>query len=336
MEFRKTFEELADEIGLSAIFTGTDADETIQNIFLEWFFDCKLCSDNDTTFLRYFRRRFNNLYPMYLDQVRVLSVKGNFDPYVTEYYQDLLNKTGTETSEGTRSTTESNESETTATKGSGVTTVRTPDITVTNADTNTSNTEQDTTHGGSDTVRRTGTDTTANTENTSTTSDSKSDAFGIAYPESNLGAIPADLTAARSIDYANSESLTMGTSTTTGTGSSSSTVTYNTTDTNSYGATVNVQGEQTDTSNREQHETGTERTVTTNNGSDVNSVEGSKTGSETSAGTKNLTDEVKQEHKGRNESIADIIPRAVQAITSTNELKWFRDSMLVCFDCTEY
>jgi len=394
----KTFQELVDEIGLDTVFQGTDADSTIKQIFLDWLFDYRLCSDDDNTFLRYFRRRFNNLYPRYLEQVRILSTRANFDPFVTEYFQDVINRLGSETNSNTKSGTGSNSSSSTDTKGSGSTTVRTPDLTTQVSEENSVSNEGTTTNSGSDslartgteqvdrdasntlrktgtesterdannTTTRTGTDTTANSENSSSSAESKSDSFGIAYPESNLGAIPADLSTPRSIDYANSESLAMSESTSSTTGTSNSTVTHNTTDTNvvdeedvtthnttdtetidetdltthdtvdttTYGQVVGVENSTTGESSSTKHDTGTERTVVTNNGSDTHSSTTSNTSSETDEGESSREENVQQEHKGRNESVADIIPRAIKAIINTNEVMWFIDSMKVCFDCT--
>lgn len=413
-EQNKTFEELADEIGLSTIFEGTEADESIQQAFLEWLFDYRLCSDNDNTFLRYFRRRFNNLYPRYLEQVRVLTIKANFDPFVTEYFQDVLKRSGSENTSNTKTGSGEVSNSVVATKGSGSVTVRTPDLETEVTDTNTVSNTQNTTNSGSDALRRTGTETidrdgtdtltktgtdslartgteqldkdatntttrtgtdaTANSEQSSSSSSSKSDAFGIAYPEANLNSIPADLTTPRSIDYANSESLSLASSETSGSGSSTSTVTHNTvddlvvdetdvtthntldttthnttdtnthdttdvtthntTDTTSYGMITDATSETEGNNHSIQSESGTETTTVTNSGSDTTVTEGSNSTSETDSGQRTSSDNVKQEHKGRHESVADIVPRAVKAIINTNELMWFIDSMKVCFDCT--
>lgn len=395
----KTFQELVDEIGLDTVFQGTDADSTIKQIFLDWLFDYRLCSDDDNTFLRYFRRRFNNLYPRYLEQVRILSTRANFDPFVTEYFQDVINRLGSETNSNTKTGTGGSTSSVTDTKGSGSTTVRTPDLTTQVSEENSVSNSGTTTNSGSDvlertgteqidrdgsnTLRKTGTDTTdrdadntttktgtdstSNTESATSTAESKSDTFGIAYPESNLNAIPADLSTPRSIDYANSESLAMSESSSSTSGSSSSTVTHNTTDetvidetdvvthnttdtetidetdlttrntedTTTYGQVVDVENSTSGESSSTKHDTGTERTVVTNNGSDTHSTTNTNTSSETDEGESSKEENIQQEHKGRNESVADIIPRAIKAIINTNEVMWFIDSMKVCFDCTD-
>ena len=363
----KTFQELVDEIGLDAVFAGTDADETIKQIFLDWLFDYRLCSDNDNTFLRYFRRRFNNLYPRYLEQVRVLSVRANFDPFVTDYFQDLINKNEEENSANSKTTEGENTSTVTATKGSGSTTVRTPDLTSETVDSNTVTNEGAVHNTGSDavahtgtesvdrdgtvTTTKTGTDTTVTDDDTTATSTAKSDGFGIAYPESNLGSIPADLTTPRSIDYANNETLSMSTSTSTTEADGTSTVTHdtedetvtdetdvtthNSTDTTTYGSNTTSESETVGSGTSTTTQSGTERTVVTNSGADTNVTVDENDVSESSSGERTVQGTVQQEHKGRNESVADIIPRAIRAIVNTNEVMWFIDSMKVCFDCTD-
>lgn len=365
---KKTFEELVAKIGLETVFDGTNADATIQQIFLDWLFDYKLCSEDDNTFLRYFRRRFNNLYPRYLEQVRILTVRDNFDPFVTEYFQDLINRVDNETNTGSKTANGESTSSVTATKGSGSTTVRTPDLVSETVDSNTVTNEGTVTNSGTDrttktgtettdrdadnVTTRTGTDTTVNHEEATNDTTGKSDAFGIAYPESNLGAIPANLDAQRSIDYANSESLSMNKSHSASEGDSTSTVTHNTsdetvidetdvtthntTDATTYGLATATQNETVGSGTSTTSETGTERTVVTNNGADVTSTTNGNEVTESTEGERNATGKVEQEHKGRNESVADIIPRAIKAIVNTNEVMWFIDSMKVCFDCTSF
>lgn len=520
----KTFEELADEIGLANIFSGTDADETIQQAFLEWLFDYRLCSDNDNTFLRYFRRRFNNLYPRYLEQVRILTTRENFDPFVTEYFQDLVNKIGEENSTDSKIGSGSSNSTVNSLKNSTNNTTRTPNITESVIDHGANTTINSTQNSGIDTFRKTGSDsvsylgsenenrtgydeleklgketnaksgtdtvnktgtdstvktghddlekfgsetnhktgydtatrtgrqdnykygseTTYHSEDGVSTTDGKSDGFAMQYPEANLGSLPAggvgyDLneygnviqggwaTASRDIAYANSESLALSGSMSKNQGTARSTVSYgvnarggddirfdrtnydnlqdktdhntndelsfanrkdtttyntsenrnlnysddttysnqndltftnrkdrtnyssgvthniNKSDTTNYGSTDttthghNVAFNETvsndNTSTRTQ--IGSESTNSTINGSDTQNVSGRTMSNETINGQRNVNDTVKQEHKGRNESVADIIPRAIKAIINTNELMWFIDSMKVCFDCTD-
>lgn len=366
---KKTFEELVNEIGLDTVFFGTNADQTIKEIFLEWLFDYRLCSDDDATFLRYFRRRFNNLYPRYLEQVRILSTRANFDPFVTEYFQDLINKEETETSSNSKTAEGENTVNVTATKGSGSTTVRTPDLTNETVESNTVTNEGSVTNSGTDstahtgtestdrdgttTTTKTGTDTTVLDEDVVNDTTAKSDAFGIAYPESNLGSIPATIDFAhRTIDYANSESLSMNDSHATTANDATTTVTHNTedetvvdetdttthntTDATTYGLKTDTENETTGSGTSTTTETGTERTVVTNSGSDTTATVTGNEVSESNEGERNAQGTIQQEHKGRNESVADIIPRAIKAIVNTNEVMWFIDAMKVCFDCTSF
>lgn len=588
----KTFEQLADEIGLATIFAGTDADQVIQEAFLEWLFDYRLCSDNDATFLRYFRRRFNNLYPRYLEQVRVLTTRANFDPFVTEYFQDLITKTGQEINNDSKTTTGQSTGNTTITKGTGSTTTRTPNLTEVVEGHETNNNSNNTINsgtdrllkGGSDTVKylgtesdnktgydeliksgseknaktgnddlnkygcegenktgydelqkigfeknikegydtatksgervtdktghddyeKTGSETNAKTGNDSitkngmqilekqgsettknaeegvATSDGKSDGFAIQYPEANLNALPVGgvgydigsqgqtvvggwAAAQRDIAYANSESLSMSANMSKNRGSGSSTIsygedetgstdrrrdittfddyedrtdyssnnelsftdrkdvttygskttesfddyedrtdyhsdvkleysqdradrtnyssgvthnmnlhdkttynskdtlsfenrsdrtnyssgvtrginktdttTYGSSDTTTYGHNVQFQENGSVDNSSTRNQTGSETTNVMNNGSDTNSSVGSNSSIENSTGQSNQNVSVKQEYKGRSESVADIIPRAIKAIINTNELMWFIDSMKVCFDCTDF
>lgn len=69
---------------------------------------------------------------------------------------------------------------------------------------------------------------------------------------------------------------------------------------------------------------------------DTNTITRNKTGStsEDETTTENITDSKHDSENtcGRRESEADIMPRAVAAITGTNAIKWFVKSLLLCFD----
>lgn len=394
----KTFEELADEIGLATIFTGTDADEAMQQTMLEWFYEYKLC-DEDSRFLRVFRRRFNNLYPRYLEQVRILTVLNNFDPYVTDYFQDIIKNTGTENITATRTGESAGTTSVTDTAGKVSTTVRTPDLTTETQDSNsvtntgsvinsgsdsTAHTGTDTTaktgtettdRSGTDTTTRdntdtathTGTDTTVLAQDESTDSTAKTDGFGIDYPEANLVSLNVDPDAQRDIAYASSEQLsatktstsddldstttvthntqdrdvthavdeTEHDTTDTITHNTTDTATHNTIDTTNYGSRANTTDNTVGENNSTQTQTGTETTQTTNSGSDTALTTTTNATDETNATERSNNGQQTHEHKGRNESVADIVPRAMRAIMSNNELLWFRDSMRVCFNCTD-
>ena len=380
---RITFEELADKIGLSEIFSGTEVDEATQNALLEWLFDYRLCTDDETKFLRYFRRRLNMNYQRYLDLVRILSVMHNFDPYVSDYFQRVIEKNGEEQAEDSRNSEVTTDGSITATKGAGSTTTRTPNLTTENTTDNdvhsTVNSENSgtdsTVNSGTQTNAKTGSDTVANSgtqTNAKSGSDTvhhdydiddtvntKGDAFAIAYPEANLNGIPVDIDAQRSINYANTESLSMGktvehkddagdqtttyNSSDTRTDNLSSTTTYGGSDTRTDNLTsATTYGSENDTttdSNTDIHsvtsETGTDTTVVTNTGSDTTSEDKSVTTVDGGSSSKQNSETIGEEYKGRKESVADIIPRATKAIQNSNALQWFVDSLLVCFDCID-
>lgn len=144
-EETKTLDDLYMEIGQEAIFENTDVDEATQNLILDWLFDYKLCTDDDRKFLKYFQRRLNMTYPMYLSQVRVMSIRENLDPFVQHYLEKVekRNSVGSEASSKSLSGTASKttDGETTNTDN----TVRTPDLmTDTTVDEDRVNTHSDT------------------------------------------------------------------------------------------------------------------------------------------------------------------------------------------------
>lgn len=124
----KTFQELTDDIGSAAIYNGTNVDQALQGVLLDWLFDYRLCDPDQNVFLRYYRRRLNNLYPKYLEQVRILTMRDNFDPFVTEYFQDILNKNGQEIGMSTKSVEGSVTGGNSVLHSGGTTTTRTPNL----------------------------------------------------------------------------------------------------------------------------------------------------------------------------------------------------------------
>lgn len=432
----KTLEELIDEIGQATVFSGTEVDEATQNALIEWLFDYKLCSDDDRKFLRYFRRRLNNLYPMYLSQVRVMTVRENLDPFVVHYFERLEKRQGTGTEATTKTATGSGskttDGGTTMSEGS----VRTPDLTheteynsqdnMTSSDisdtTRTPNLTQRTTFGetvstqGSgtdnatrtpnltDTDKHTGTITDAgsnssttsgtSTEDSSVNSDASnsstnySDAFAIQYPEANISGsnLSVSLNGQRAggINYANSESIggsktdgsssndtttdidrsesstTSGTTGNTRTLNNTDTATHTGTETNN--RTLSNTGSETHGGSDSTTSTGTEHTstgasgavetkktgddtlrdtgtetftktgVTSNNGSELTSNENSEVGT----ANRSNDEKVQTLEKGRDESVADLIPRVMAALQNSNELQWLVRSLEVCFDCYSF
>lgn len=267
-----TFEELIEKQGQATVFNNTEVDAATQGALIEWFFDYPLCTPEDedpqgTKFMRYFQRNINLYHPRYLQLLRVMGVKDNLDPYVTEYLEEVTSRAdhtdGENTSTFTPTTTD------TSVISGGHTDTRTP-------------------------LTR----TEVETENTT-----KSDNFAISYPESQLDSITLDIDienpqAARSIDYASNESLggakSGGKTTTQEIGQETNAVTYQ-----------------------------AETTTTSHTGSDT-----TKDVSENST-----TSDTEHIHKGRNESVADIIPRAMSAITGSDPFTWFKKQLTVCFDC---
>ena len=303
-----TFDEIITKRGQATVFNNTDVDAATQNLLIDWYFDYGLCTSekddpNGDKFLRYFQRNCNLYYPRYTQLLRVLQVKENLDPYVTDYLEEVVNRVD--------STTGNSE------------TTRTPDLTRTETTTPTVSTTTTRTPNTTDTSIVTGGHTDTRTPNTTSTteteSENKSDAFGITYPESQLNGVSLDIdtTTSRSIDYASTESLagakSTGESTTTETGTETNQTVYNSeTTTNTATGTETTVVSQTGDDTRETVESGTDTTETSNSGS--------------------LVSDTGTIHKGRNESVADIIPRAMKAITGSDAFTWFKAEMKVCFD----
>jgi len=339
MGYKKTFQELVDDIGLDTIFVGTGAseDEPTKYLILEWLFDYRLCSDNDNTFLRYFRRRVNNMYPRYLEQIRVLTVRDNFDPFVTDYYQDLTNRNSEDNLSNKKVTEGENSSTVSGTNSEKTETVRTPNLTTSSQGENDTQSTGSSATDGTNTTTRTGTDSVQSSGSGSNENDTKADAFAIAYPEANLNGIPTDISSlgtSRTIDYANSESISIGHTEGQTSETNDSTTTHNTTDTTVIDEDVTTTDHTQGTSKGTVTETGTETTNTEKSGTNGSTTSGTDSQTVTDTGLNTSAETIKGEHKGRHESIADILPRAVNALQSTNEVKWFIESLKVCFDCT--
>lgn len=133
---RMTFEELTDLVGSQAIYTGTTVDNATQAALLEWLFDRYLSADirdtdRDTTrWMRQYRRNVNMYYPIYMDYLRVESVRSNMDPFITEFMERTHEDEGTTTLTGSTSKTSQgskSDSEHTVTDNSNV---RTPNLTI--------------------------------------------------------------------------------------------------------------------------------------------------------------------------------------------------------------
>lgn len=406
----KTFQDLVDEMGLSAIFAGTEVDEVTQYALLEWLFDYPLC-DEDSKFLRYFRRKLNNVYPMYQQRLRVSSIKGNMDPFIVDFIERL--RADSSTLEGEKSTTKSGTGSITD-AGSQSTTIsdrmdrnlsasgtssetRTPNLTMhdviteenttdtttdnTNTETRALNTDTDATTTETHNLTNTTDSTTLETRDLATSSDitvdvdGKTRSYNVAYPEANLetssssGIPSSDAFYPASLDYVQGETDVLSESSTTtnddrtDTGTVQSDVDSTVRDTGTLTTVVDSETDETgtvttvldgethaeeDKSKTADHtETGTETTAGTTSETQTGYETTARTGSvtdsrtrdseteETVEGTESSTRSGRTEevYQGRHESVVDILPRAISAIVSTNDLKWLVDQCLTCFDC---
>ena len=117
------------------------------------------------------------------------------------------------------------------------------------------------------------------------------------------------------------------------------TVTTVSTGTSTDNETFSHRGSKTDSGSEslDNTSTTTELGFETNTVTDVTTVsrtnekEGTETFRGTNAGSSTGRDE--EIYQGRHESVADILPRAISAIVSSNDLKWLVDQCLTCFDC---
>lgn len=224
---KPSFEDIVETYGNEQIYGTTVMadDKATQQLLLDWFFDYKIAPDDSTTFLKYFRRRINDLYPRYLSQVRIMTISSNIDPFVQHYFERQEKGTRKDTETGKADSTQTTEKTITGNTESSNTSTRTPDIT-TKSDTNRSvsgngstNSTTTITPNITEESRKSGSDSTEITTNksgstsgeSSTTSDSensktgndKSKGFGIAYPEANMAALPVSLDdmASETLDY---------------------------------------------------------------------------------------------------------------------------------------
>ena len=318
-----TFQELTDKIGSAEIYSGTQVDQATQAALLEWNFDrpLSMIDGQETTWLRHYRRNLNMFYPIYLDYLRVETVRSNMDPFITEFMERIHEDTGTSTASGSGS--KSGQSSNT---GSDRTVtdnrqVRTPDLTTagTNGNTRTDNLATSSTNSDTGTVANNGSD--SSTDNTEQRN------MNVAYPEANMNAIPNDIdNFPTNIDYAESEVDQFGKNTHSGTNTNTETRNLSQTGSGTQTGTV------TDAGSSNVHETGTD---TVDFDGDVQkTTSGSATNSETTTSSNSTLDtrNIEETEQGRHESIADLLPKAISAITSTNSIKWLVNSLQLCFD----
>lgn len=306
----KTFEEVIEQEGASAIYSGTNVNAATQAILFDWFADLYICTgDNIPKFIRYYRRQLNVLYPIYLDYLKLELVRDDMDPFITEYitrtHEDEKTSSGTNTKSGTSTIADSG----TITDVLDSETVRTPDLTTSGTNSN------------QETRNLAGSSETDSTHNEEGQADGKQRTVNIAYPEANLNSLPIDIdNMPTNINYASSEQDQFSRQNTEG-----ETTDHSETDTTDTG-TVNNAG------TNSQHEGGTDTSETdqTNTRTLATSRQGSDSETSTNSGTE--ANEGEEHEEGRHESEADILPRAISAITSTKAVYWFVKSMQLCFD----
>lgn len=316
-----TFQDLIDELGSETVYQGTQVDQATQGALLEWNFDRRLSVCDETKWLRYYRRNLNMYYPIYMDYLRVESVRSNMDPFISEFMERIHDDNGTSVTSGTKAS-RSNEANTGGTTTvTDNTNVRTPDLQTdqagTHSDTTTSNGSQSTQ----------GNSTSTKNSSESGSENAKQRTIGIGYPEANLGSISPEVDGfPTSIAYATSDALIASQGSHSGQAQGSETNTNAQSGSNSNTDANN--GMNTNTV----RETGTDRNKF--DGRVINTDTRSKdiNGSETNSGTTTNQRKLEETEQGRHESPADILPRAISAITGTNSIKWLVDKMMICFD----
>lgn len=319
----KTFEELINEVGAATVYSGTDVDEATQGALLEWLFDryLSMYDGDEQKWIRRFRRQLNMFYPMYMDYLRVQDVRASMDPFITEFMERVHSGEATSTNGDTTT-----KSVTGSTSGSDRTitddrTVRTPNLAT---DTINNNTRTDNLANSS---TSTDTGTVGNVGTVDITDNGKTRGMNIAYPEANMGSIPQTIdNFPTDISYASGE--TDGFNRNIRDEDTSSTETRNLQSTTSGTQTGTV----SDSGTGRVTETGTE--TTDFDGDVTKTTTGSNTSSEsiTNAGTDARSDRSEEIEQGRHASIAELLPKAVSAITSTNAIKFLVNNLLVCFD----
>lgn len=336
-----TFQELIDEKSLTEIFTGTSVDQVTQQVIADWFWDFNLCKEDENAFLRYFRKRCNEAYPKYMDLVRIETVTHNFDPFITKFMERLATDNrqtqGSKNNQGSIKKTSDVKDQ----KLGDETVIETPNLT----EVRTPNLTNATQYGKTNTVQYDGdgnssgeSSSESSTENSSNSdSNSTARAFTVQYPEANLGSIPTDVDGyPTSVSYLQGESDTLSKShnETSGEGSS------------------NVSGDES--SEYEDHST----TRDISSGIDTVTERGSETKTKTGMDTKKTiynidnrkkgndlseTANAEQEQgsdnrefesidQGRDESVADILPRAIKAIKECDPWKVLVADLNPCFN----
>lgn len=289
-----TFEEYIKKHSLDELFENTEAanDKATQNLIYDQYYNYSICTDNENDFAKYFKRRINLSYSRYKDQLRIMTVSGNMDPFINHYMETIASNERNGSSEiSNKIKTDGTTSSTNAASGSNEV-VRTPDLINTIEDNHSNN--------------------TSNTRTDDLQGDTKANAFNIAYPEANMENIPVSLDEAPSINYANSQQYSLGKTTNTGTQTVVGSDEGNSSSTSTSKGTEKTTQKSSDNSKQD----GTSSSISVNEGK----------------GSTNETSNDARREKGRSEAIQDMLPRAIKAIRGCNAITWLLDELLVCFD----
>ena len=356
-----TFQDLVDERGLDNVFSNTNVDVATQECILEWYFDFELADDDTSTWLRYFHRRLNDIYPKYMDLVRVMSAKSNMDPFIQKFMEkvhtssDLVNENLLTNDHGTDGLTRLHT----------ITDNKNRQETLNLRDNTQYNNVKDEHYRGVEGIKSTdtyngyhehnsygsnggSTDTTSGSPETWTDeveNSSKSRQISIAYPEANMGIIPSSIDGGtQDIAYASSEAR----------GFSKDNLGKNhvhnvldqkivnvhndggSEDKYIYGSKSNtVTGTDTNTKSGSQDlfKTGTDTIVTTDRKEDSQTDRGNYNKNKVQVNEKNRNGQEADIEQGRYESPADLLPRAVKAIIGSDEVDYLITKLAVCFNC---
>lgn len=318
-----TFEELNDSIGAEAIYSGTSVDAATQAALLEWNFDRFLSMEGEdtTNWLRKYRRNLNMFYPIYLDRLRVESVRSNMDPFITEFMEKVHDDNGTVTKAGSSVKNGSKGGSDTEQTVTDNTQVRTPDLTTTGSN----STQGSSSTSGSDASRQLS--ESSGQAHGESEDNGKARGMQIQYPEANMNGIPQNIDDfPTSIDYAQGEAdnftkanheedsnnSQLGEVNTTGNSSSQSSSSSNGSSSAHEGGDETIDFDGNVIKTKQNNSTDTESATSNESSSDSRTIE--------------------ETEQGRHESPADILPRAIKAITATNSIKWLVETMLICFD----
>lgn len=362
-----TFQELVDKRGIMGVFSSTGVDLATQNCILEWCFDYELSDDDPEIWLRYFRRRCLEIYPRYSELVRIMSVKTNMDPFIQVFMQrvhkssDMKDMSFVESKNGN---TGEISVVAVAKDGSKIENDNKKVVHhftdyeeihdygqngVTHTDTYDDYHEiTNKTAMGQSTDRVRGTDTDNFTRTDAVTTSGEGRNINIAYPEANMGSIPNGVAseggATSNIAYAAAESrsFTKNTTPVTKTYENKDVKTesdYGDVDSSDKSITgsheVKDMGQEHFSKQGEYYDqnSGGTTSITSDEQTQNKTSAISNTDSKTNFSSGSSEGELQIAEQGRTESPADILPRAVNAIISSDEIKFLITGLMPCFDC---